>query len=333
MAEAKLHYLGVADDKKYFYDLRETVLAKDGKTKVKNPSYAQIVWKIPDIRQSITAEPGYKILSSDYSQVEVRIMAFLSQDPGLIRAINSGQDIHCYFSVDIYGQEREFDYPIINAATKAEGCEMHPHEELTFLRSGVKTTVFGTPYGASPAKIAEMTGMTEPEAADFQNRYFRKYPGLKRWLDAQGQQALRHGFTASPRGRKRFYILPNQDDPEREKILSQIRRWAGNMPIQAGNVDMLKPAMSLIYQAFRARGWTYEDARILFVVHDEIVCTCRDALVKDVQEIVASSMRKAFYGVVDSGMLSGFEQKNASKQAIIGSLDTSVVKVGEVWRK
>lgn len=331
MADGSLEFLGEIDQKKYFLDLRTEILGKDGKTKVQNPTYGQLVWKIPDTRESIHAQPGMKILSNDYSQVEVRIMAWLSQDPGLIKAINSGQDIHCYFAVDIYGAELGFDYPTINKARKDD---KHPrHEELSFIRSGVKTTVFGTPYGASPAKIAQMTGMTEEQAAEFQARYFAKYPRLKIWLDTEGSNALRYGFSTSPRGRKRFYILPNRNDPEREKIIAQIKRWAGNFPIQSGNVDMLKPAMARIYKAFRARGWTYEQARILFVVHDEIVCTCLDELVPEVQWIMAEAMHWAFNQVIPvDKMLSGMEQKDAGN-ILMGTIDQNVVQVDTIWKK
>jgi DNA polymerase-1 len=294
MALGKISSLGVMNGKQYFWDERPEIT--DQNKKIPNPTFRKLVWRIPDIRAAIHAESGHKILSADYSQIEVRLMAFLSQDPWLIQAINSGKDIHCYMAVDTFGEEMAFDYDTINVARKNE--EHVRFDELSKVRNDIKAVVFGTPYGAGPPRIAFITGKTVEQAAALINRYFEKASVLKEWLDNAGRDALRYGFSTSPRGRKRFYVMPHQDDPDREEILGQIRRYAGNHPIQAGNVDMLKPAMKMIYDELRARKWSYSDARILFVVHDEIVMTSRIELVPEVEIIMKTCMQKAYSDII-----------------------------------
>jgi DNA polymerase-1 len=261
----------------------------------------RLEWRVPDIREAIQAEAGMRILSADYSQVEIKIMAVLSGDPILIAAINSGQDIHSYNAVRVFGAKLGFDYELLEKARKDD---KHPrHVELSLIRSGIKTTVFGTSYGAGPQKVADMTGMTLDEAKEFIDEFFRVYHVLKAWLDKLGDEAIRNTFSSSPRGRKRFYTLPHPADKEKEASLAQIRRWAGNMPIQASNVDMLKPAMRQIYRRFQEQGWTMEDARILFVVHDEIVVTCREDLVEECTRIMEEEMETSFQAIINGKVI------------------------------
>jgi hypothetical protein len=221
--------LGTEQGKEYFLT---RYYEKESKRFVKE----QVEWRIPDTREAICAEDQCSILSADYSQIEIKLMAFLSGDKWLTEAINSGKDIHCYFISDIYGSERDFDYDLAYVAYKSKGSHSR-FEEITNLRNDTKCVAFGVPYGAGPPNIALRTrGDVSEEslkyAADIINRFFSKAYGLKEWLDRQGDDAIRYGFTTSPRGRKRFYTLPSMDDPEAEMILAQIRRWAGNHPIQ-----------------------------------------------------------------------------------------------------
>jgi hypothetical protein len=190
----------------------------------------RIEWRIPDIREAIRAERGCKLLSADYSQIEIKLMAHLSGDPWLKSAINSGKDIHCYLCTDAFGAEMDFDYDLIYTAYKDKS---HPRNlELTTLRADFKVVVFGVPYGAGPPRVAFMTGKSVEEAASLIDRFFSRANVLKIWLDQEGAQAVRYGFTTSPRGRKRFYVRPAADDPKAHEILAQIQRWAGNHPIQ-----------------------------------------------------------------------------------------------------
>jgi DNA polymerase I len=284
--------LGLFNDKEYFWarhtDESTGELIKE-----------QLEWKVPDIRKAIRASKGYKILAADYSQVEVKLMAYLSGDQTLIAAINSGKDIHCYTATEVFGKRLNFTYDDIKKAVKDES---HPrHHELKKLRSNIKVVTFGIPYGAGAQRVALMTGMTVEEAQQFIDDFFAKFSRLKAWLATLGSGAISDGFSTSPRGRKRFYEIPLSTDPDADQLMSQIRRWAGNHPIQAGNVDMLKPALRKIYMAIRGgivTGPRLFDARLLLAVHDEIVVECLEKDVPVVKAIMEAAMQEAYDAVI-----------------------------------
>jgi DNA polymerase-1 len=269
-----------------------------------------LYWGVPEIRECISAPPGYKILAADYSQIEVKLMAFLSQDPVFLKALNSkdasgnNTDIHCYMSTEVYGQKLGFTYDemvlIING--KAEGGNNHPrYKELKYLRSNIKTTTFGVPYGAGARRVASMTGLTEEQAQQLIDDYFEKFPVLKKWIEAQGDMAIKYGFTYTPYGRKRFYIIPPRSDDSYDSELSQIRRWAGNQPIQSASADMLKDALRRIYLAIRGgilNGPKIYDAKLLLVVHDEIVMIVAEKDVEAVSKLIEKCMNEAYYAII-----------------------------------
>lgn len=146
-----------------------------------------------------------------------------------------------------------------------------------------------------------MTGMTIEEAEEFIADFFDKFKVLKKWLEKSGLFALKEGYSATPRGRKRWYTLPEPSDPDYKKICSQIQRWAGNMPIQGGNADILKIAMFLVYKALRGgsvTGARIYDARFLLVVHDEIVLDCAEKDAPAVKKILADCMNEAYHMIV-----------------------------------
>ena len=256
-------------------------------------------WSVPNPRDAIRAEPGYRIVAADYAQIEVKLMAHASGDPILIAAINSGQDVHSFNATKVFGVRYNFTYEEMELARSDES---HPrYNELSLIRSRIKTVTFGVPYGAGPTRVALMTGMTIDESKAFIEEFFGTFKVLKQWLERQGLLAIEVGYSCSPRGRKRFYTLPNPDDPEANELEAQIKRWAGNMPIQAGNADILKVAMRNIYLAIRGGsfiGKKLYDARFLLVVHDEIVMVCLEKDVPAVRAIMAKCMNDAYHQVV-----------------------------------
>jgi DNA polymerase-1 len=242
----------------------------------------QVCWRVPDIREAVRAPLGRKIFSADFSQIEIKIMAWLSQDPFLLDAINSGKDIHSYIASGIF----KIPYDEFYYAVKHKE---HPkHKEYATIRSNTKTTVFGTPYGAGARRVAAMTGLTEEKAQEFIDNFFAQMPVLKAWLDQLRKDAVQNRMSRSARGRVRWYDVPARKDTNYRKVLAQIERFAGNMPIQATCVDMLKPALAYFYLAVRGQGpvcgipieksdWAAPkkyDAAILLAVHDEIVGEC-----------------------------------------------------------
>jgi len=269
-----------------------------------------VQWRVPDIREAFRARPGYKMLTADYSQIEVCIMAALSGDPWLTAAINSGKDIHCYMASDEY----RIPYDEFHTAWKND---KHPkHEEYSTLRSNTKGTTFGVPYGAGAESVARVTGLPHEAASDLITRFFAKAKILKTWLDDQRAFALKFGYSKSLKGRRRFYRIPTRrreldlnNSPEeklqywkkREEQEAQIRRWASNQPIQSSCVDLLKPAMVKIYLALRGGSWTGEliyDAHIINTVHDEIIVEAREDQAQDVAKLMEVCMQEAYTDII-----------------------------------
>jgi DNA polymerase-1 len=284
MADAAIRVeLGMVGDKTYFFNYKTDSLE----------------WSVPSPRQAIISEPGHKILAADYAQIEVKLMAKMSGDPILIAAINSGQDIHSFNATAVFGERYHFTYEEMETARDDPS---HPRfMELSTIRSRIKTVTFGVPYGAGVQKVAFMTDMSEDEAQEFIDDFFAKFKVLKAWLERQGLLAQDLGYSRSMGGRLRNYTLPDQDDPDYKKIISQIRRWAGNMPIQASNADILKIAMGMIYKELRGGDVTKPklyDARFVLVVHDEIVMVCAEKDIEPVKAIMTRCMNAAYHRFV-----------------------------------
>ena len=337
----KLHYLGDIDAKEFYLDLR-TRSEDDKGNSIANPDFKQVLWRVPDIREAVVAEPGFLILSADYSQIEVKLMAHLSRDPVLIAAINSGKDIHSYNATEVFGAKLHFTYEDLTAAKKDKN---HPrHAELVKLRNDIKTVTFGVPYGAGAHRVAMMTGLSEEKAQEFIDEFFGKFNVLGGWLKNVGDLACIEGFSKSPRGRHRFYDLPNPSmkEKEKDKIFSQVRRYAGNHPIQAGNVDMLKPAMFQIYNDLQLQGYEAKGVRILFCVHDEVVMTAPEQLALRIDEAGATvaldkwdeykkNKIKLTAGPIEGIMMHRMQE---SYDSIIPDIVNKIdVAVGESWEK
>jgi DNA polymerase I len=287
-----------------------------------NKPKGDVVWRVPEIRECIVARKGYKILAADYSQIEIKLMAFLSNDPDMIRALNTldargnPTDIHCYISTMVYGERLKFDYEemISVIKEKAPGGKKHPrYKEFKRMRSNIKNTTFGVPYGSGAKGVADRCGITEEEAQQVIDDFFKQFPKLKVWLDEQGSLARKKTYTETPYGRKRFYDMPSRQDlnaKEYGAMIDQIRRWAGNHPIQAASADMLKEALRLIYRGIRGgdingsdryaklSGPKLYDASIIMVVHDEIVMECREEQAEEVKLLMEKCMGKAYENII-----------------------------------
>ena len=290
-------YLGEWDNREWYWNVPDE----------------SVVWRVPEIRECIAAEKGYRILAADYSQIEIKLMAFLSKDPEMIRALiardasGNPTDIHCYISTMVYGEKLGFTYDdmITVIKEKAQDGKKHPrYNEFKRMRSNIKTTTFGVPYGSGAQGVAARCEISEEEAQQVIDDFFKQFPRLKVWLEEQGNHALRYGYTETPYHRKRFYDVPSHTDFNAEeydaKIL-QICRQAGNHPIQAASADMLKDALRKIYAAVRG-GKTNDPpmygARIILVLHDEIVMTCKTEHTEAVKAIMKECMDGAYKGII-----------------------------------
>jgi DNA polymerase-1 len=224
-------------------------VAATGRLSSSDPNLQNIPIRTPEgkrIRGAFVAgEPGWKILSADYSQIELRLLAHLSGDETLRAAFVAGEDIH--------------------RATAARVFDKKPEEVTAELRGHAKVINFGIIYGMREARLARETGMSFGEAVDFIKGYFQKYPAIKAYLDSQVEHARKHGFVQTVLGRKRF--LPEIWSTNRQMQMTA-ERIATNTPIQGSAADLIKVAMIRLHARLARERFP---ARMLLQVHDELV--------------------------------------------------------------
>ena len=281
----------------------------DGIEYFKDESTGKVFRKIPSVRECIRPAPGYKFVIADYSQIEVRILAFLSQEPALIEPLNNGRDIHSHMAALVNGVDYELLADVVGNKRKD-----HPrYAELSEMRSAVKTVTFGLPYGAGPQTVAYMIRRRDSHGQFVESEqealarakqlianYFEAAPNIARWLEMQRVQAVTDGYTTTVYGRKRWYWLPDKGMPDKERRLSQIGRFAGNHPIQGTSADMLKDACRRLYLAIRGGSWYGSrliDMRIKLVCHDEIVTECREDQIEEGKRLLQKAMSDAYNAV------------------------------------
>jgi DNA polymerase-1 len=218
------------------------------------------------IRQAFIAPPGWKVLAADYSQIELRIMAHLSGDEGLLRAFHAGDDIH--------------------RATAAEVFGLAPEEVSSNQRRAAKAINFGLMYGMSAFGLARQLGIDRGEASDYMARYFSRYPGVHAFMDATREQAHRDGYVETLFGRRLY--LENLS-ARNQALRAGAERAAVNAPMQGTAADIIKRAMIAVAAWLKGR----DDANMLMQVHDELVFEVRADAVEVVREAIRQRMSGA----------------------------------------
>lgn len=216
------------------------------------------------IRRAFIAKPGYRLLSCDYSQIELRIMAALAKDDGMRAAFERGEDIHTATAAAILGI---------------------PKDEVTKdQRRIAKAINFGLIFGQGPQGLSQAAGISFVEAKEFIAKYFEAYAGIKRYMVETKALALQLGYVETLFGRRRLL-------PEIASMLPQVRaqaeRMAVNMPVQGTDADLMKLAMITLHAELPTR---FPDARMLLQVHDELVFEVPEAQVADVAAYVKDVM-------------------------------------------
>jgi DNA polymerase-1 len=220
------------------------------------------------IRQAFTAAPGYKLLSADYSQVELRIMAHLSGDEGLKQAFASGQDIH--------------------RATAAEVFDAGDPASVTGeQRRAAKAINFGLIYGMSAFGLARQLGVGRPEAARYIELYFQRYPGVRAFMDRTREQAREDGYVETVMGRRLYLPEINSRNAGRRQAAE---RTAINAPLQGTAADIIKRAM-LGLDAWLSQA--HPDVRMVLQVHDELVFEVPEAKVEELRPRICERMQAA----------------------------------------
>ncbi|MGZ8181398.1 MAG: DNA polymerase I [Methylobacter sp.] len=197
------------------------------------------------IRQAFIAPEGKKIVAADYSQIELRIMAHLSADEGLLKAFTEGQDVH--------------------RATAAEVFGVAPEQVTTDLRRSAKAINFGLIYGMSSFGLAQQLGLSRSQAQSYIDLYFARYPGVKNYMDHIREQAREQGYVETLFCRRLYLPEINARNAARRQYAE---RTAINAPMQGTAADIIKRAM------IAADRWLYKDspdAKMIMQVHDELV--------------------------------------------------------------
>ncbi len=203
------------------------------------------------IRQAFVADQGYKIVAADYSQIELRIMAHLSEDEGLLRAFALGQDIH--------------------RATAAEIMGIEPDAVTSDQRRNAKAINFGLIYGMSAFGLAKQLGIPRHEAQRYMDRYFERYPGVLTYMERTRQQAEQAGYVETLFGRRLY--LPDIK-AKNMGLRKAAERAAINAPMQGTAADIIKRAM--IKLAAWIKGCDADSIRMVMQVHDELVFEVRE---------------------------------------------------------
>ena len=219
------------------------------------------------IRQAFIAPPGFRLLSADYSQIELRIMAHLSEDEGLLRAFAAGRDIHRATAAEVGGVDE--------AAVDAE------------MRRRAKAVNFGLIYGMSAFGLARQLGIERGEAQGYIDLYFERYPGVRAYMEETRERARDQGYVETVFGRRLY--LP--DIRSRNAARRQYaERTAINAPMQGTAADVIKRAMVSLDEWAAGRE---DEVRMIMQVHDELVFEVADAAVAEATAAISERMAGA----------------------------------------
>lgn len=220
------------------------------------------------IRRAIIAPPSACLLSADYSQIDLRVLAHLSQDPSLIAAFGRDEDIHTTTASKIFGIP-------VDAVTPE-------------MRRNAKTVNFGVIYGMSDYGLEQATNLSREEASQFIALYFEKYPKVKEYLEATKEQARKLGYVQTVLGRRRF--LPEINSANR-MVREAAERMAINAPVQGSSADIIKIAMINLYQEMDKRKL---GSKMLLQIHDELLFEVPEAEATEMESLVSELMPRAF---------------------------------------
>jgi DNA polymerase I len=220
-----------------------------------------------EVRRGFIAEPGHTLIAADYSQIELRVLAHITQDPGLVETFVEDRDIHAATASMLFGV--------------SEG-EVSKNQ-----RRVAKTTIFGIVYGISAFGLAPRIGYSREQAKQLIDSVFATFPGIREYIQQTLEAGARDGYVQSLFGRRRQMPGLRLKGPQRQAA----EREAINAPIQATAADIMKIAMVNVDAELRKRNLK---TRMLLQVHDELIFEAPDAEVDEVVELVCDKMEHAF---------------------------------------
>ena len=258
----------------------EQAVAATGRLSSRDPNLQNIPIRTElgrEIRKAFVAPPGHVILSADYSQVELRVLAHLSRDETLVNAFRTGEDVH--------------------TRTAALVFDVTPAEVTREMRGRAKTINFGVIYGMGDAALAKQIGVSREEAAHFIEAYFERYEGVRKFMEQTVVRAREGEAVRTLLGRRRF--LPNLHSANRG-LRMEAERIAKNTPIQGSAADLMKVAMVKLGQKPVMPG-----VKMILTVHDELVFEVPEGIAKEagekIREVMATAITLDVPLVVDVG--------------------------------
>lgn len=219
------------------------------------------------IRQAFIVEPGYTMVAADYSQIELRIMAHLSGDKGLLDAFSKGMDVH--------------------SATAAEVFAVTLDDVTKDQRRSAKAINFGLIYGMSAFGLAKQLDITRPEAQEYVDLYFRRYPGVKEYMEQTKEKAKEEGYVETVFGRRLYLHEINAKNGMRRQYAE---RTAINAPMQGTAADIIKRAMIELDKEIQKGKF---DMRMIMQVHDELIFEIKESQVDDAIKMITDKMEHA----------------------------------------
>jgi len=221
------------------------------------------------VRRAFVAPPGHVLLGCDYSQVELRMLAHVSEDPQMIAAFERDEDVHATTAAAIFGLDLD---------------------DVTYeQRSMAKAINFGLMYGMSRYGLAARTNLSAEEAGEFIDAYFTRFAGVRRYLDDTIAQARERGYVETIMGRRRYFPELTQHTIN-QTVQNAAERAAVNMPIQGSAADILKVAMIQLHDRLQSGSL---DAHMILQVHDELVLEVAEKDLAAATDLLVETMSNA----------------------------------------
>jgi DNA polymerase-1 len=245
-----------------------------GRISSSNPNLQNIPIRTPlgrQVRRAIIAPAGSQLVSADYSQVELRVMAHISQDEGLLEAFEQGEDVHASTAAAI------FNVPLADVTPD--------------MRRIAKAVNFGLSYGQTAYGLSRATGLTQPEAEEFIKTYFERFPKVREYIERTKVTATRQGYVETLLGRRRYFPELQPGSKASYNARQAAERMAINAPIQGTAADIIKRAMIDLHQALEEEAL---ETRMILQVHDDIVVEAPEAELDRVTSLMRHVMEHAF---------------------------------------
>lgn len=248
-------------------------VAATGRLSSTDPNLQNIPVKTADgreIRKAFVAESGMTLIDADYSQIELRVLAHLSQDENMIQAFNENQDIHTKTAMEVF--------------------HTGSLEEVTPIqRSRAKAVNFGIVYGISDYGLTRDLGISRKEAKEYIQNYLDSYPGIQDYMQSVVEQGKKDGYVTTIFHRIRY--IPELSS-KNHNIRSAGERIALNTPIQGSAADIIKVAMLRVARALDERGLK---SKLILQVHDELIVEAPDDEVEEVKQLLKETMQEAVH--------------------------------------